>query len=385
MDKKDLNKDSSIYLFDLFGFKVKLDWTWFFLAILVAWTLAASYFPAHFPGLSINTYWLMGVFGALGLFLSIILHELSHSLVGRQYGVSISGITLFIFGGVAEMQEDSPSPKAEFLMAIAGPLMSIGLGILFYFLYKVSTYAKWPIPLNGVISYLSLINFVVGIFNLLPGFPLDGGRVLRSILWWWKGDLMWASQVAYRGGIGLAYALILLGILQFIQGAFIAGLWMFLIGFFLQAITKMSYNQLIIKELFQGQTIRKYVKTKPICVESNITLQEVVDNYFYKYYHKLYPVVEKEKLVGGVSFNEIKQVEKEKWPRIPVNQIMFPCSPENTLDVKTEVSKALQIMSTQKLGRMIVTEHNQLYGILTLKDLTDVIFIKLTFQEKDLT
>lgn len=382
MDQKILKKDS-FYLFKLFGFEVRLDWTWFFLAILITWTLAAGYFPLRSPGLSKNVYWVMGIIGAAGLFISIILHELSHSLVGRYYGVPISGITLFIFGGIAEMRDEPPSPKAEFLMSIAGPLLSITLGIGFYLLLQLGYFAKWPTPFNAVIGYLSMINFIVGIFNLFPGFPLDGGRVLRSILWWWKNDLVWATKISYRGGIGLAYGLIFLGILQFIYGALIAGLWMFLLGFFLQYLSRMSYNQLIIKQFFQGKTLKKYAKMNPISVESNITIQDLVNNFFYKYYHRLYPVTENGKLVGCVSFNEIRQIDQDKWPEFQVSQIMLKCSPDNTMDVHTDVSKALQIMSVQKLGRMVVTDHGKLYGMITLKDLMDVISIKLTLEERE--
>lgn len=371
-------KKAGIYLFKLFGFSVRLDWTWFFLAILITWTLAIGYFPLHFPGLTEETYWLMGISGAVGLFLSIILHELSHSLVGRLYNIPISGITLFIFGGVAEMHDEPPSPKAEFFMAIVGPVLSIALGILFKLLFHYGVYAQWPMPLNGIFGYLGMINLLLGIFNLLPGFPLDGGRVLRSILWWWKGDLKWATNVAAQGGTWLGFILIFFGIFQFIQGAMIAGLWTFLIGFFLQSISKASYQQLLIKEIFQKESIKKYAKTDPICVESNITLQDVVDHFFYQHYYKFYPVVENKKLVGCISFNEIKEVEKEKWPLMQVKQIMQTCSPENTIDAETDVSKALEIMNTQGSGRMLVMDHGKFYGIITLKDLMDVIFIKLT-------
>lgn len=374
-------KKSGIHLFNLFGFEIRLDWTWLFLAILITWTLAAGYFPLHIPGLSIGTYWIMGIIGTLGLFLSIILHELCHSLVGRLYGVPISGITLFIFGGVAEMRDEPPSPKAEFLMAIAGPMLSLALGVIFYFLYQAGSYTKWSAPLNEIFGYLSMINFVVGIFNLLPGFPLDGGRVLRSILWWWKGDIKWATKIASQGGTWLGFSIILLGILQILQGALIAGIWMLLIGFFLQSISKMSYQQLFVKEIFQGETIRKYVKTNPIYVEPTITIQNLVDNFFYKHYHKLYPVVDHGKLVGCISFNEIREIGQEKWPNLQVKQVMNSCSAENSIDVETDVVKVLEMMSSQRLGRLIVTEHGKLYGIITLKDLMDITFIKLTLSK----
>lgn len=378
----DMHK-SGLRIFSLFGFEVKLDWSWLFLAILVVWTLAAGYFPMHFPNLDKNTYWIMGIIGAIGLFLSIILHELSHSLVGRHYGVRIVGITLFIFGGISEMRDDPSSPKVELLMSIAGPLLSIVLGIVFYIFAGIGIYAKWPISMIGVVSYLSMINFVIGIFNLLPGFPLDGGRIFRSILWWWKRDLKWATQIACRAGAGLGFAMILFAIFLFIQGAFISGIWMFLLGFFLQHISRMSYQDLLIKNIFRGEHIKKYTKTNPITVDQDITLQNLADNYFYKYYHKLYPVVENGKLVGCISSNELKQIEKEKWPTLRVAQVMRKCSPDIAIDAETDVLKTLQIMTTERISRIIVTDHGELYGIITLKDLIDILTMRLSFEEKN--
>lgn len=373
----DLNKkDEGLYLFKLFGFEIRLDWTWFFLAILITWTLADGYFPIKYPGYSVGYYWIMGFIGSIGLFLSIILHELCHSLVGRLYGIPFTGIKLFIFGGVAKMGAEPPSPKAEFLMAGAGPLLSIGLGVVFYALSRIGIAMNWPILLTGVLHYLGIINFVVAVFNLLPGFPLDGGRILRSILWWWSNNLKWATRIASQGGTWLGFSMIFLGIIQLIQGGLIGGLWMILIGFFLQSISKMSYQELFIKEIFRGDSIKKYVKKDPIYVESDLTLQELVEDYFYRYYHKLYPVMQNGELVGSISFDTVSETEREKWPEIRVMQVMSECSEKNMVDVETDVAKVLEIMRSHMTKRLIVTQEGKLYGIITLKDLMDVIFIK---------
>lgn len=369
-------KKDGLYLFKLFGFEIRLDWTWIFLAILITWTLADGYFPIKFPGYSQGYYWIMGVTGSLGLFLSIVLHELCHSLVGRLYGIPIAGIKLFIFGGIAKMETEPPSPKAEFLMAGAGPLLSLSLGVAFYTLYRIGIHMNWPILISGVMHYLSIINFIVAVFNLLPGFPLDGGRIFRSILWWWSNNLKWATRVASQGGTWLGFSMIFLGIIQLIQGALIGGLWMILIGFFLQSISKMSYQELFIKEIFRGDSIKKYVKKDPISVEAELTLQQLVENYFYRYYHKLYPVVQNGKLVGSISFDIVSEIEKEKWPQTQIIQVMSECSEENVVDVETDVAKVLEIMRNHTIRRLIVTQKGKLYGIITLKDLMDVIFIK---------
>jgi Zn-dependent protease len=174
-------------LFTLFGFRVRIDMSWIIIAILVAWSLSSGYFPVRFENLSTRTYWIMGIIGAAGLFLSIIFHEMAHSLVARRFGMPMKGITLFIFGGIAEMSREPPSPKAEFFMAVVGPLSSFAMAFLLYGVYAAGLRQGWPVGVTGVTMYLSAINGLLGLFNLVPAFPLDGGRVLRSILWKGQG------------------------------------------------------------------------------------------------------------------------------------------------------------------------------------------------------
>lgn len=368
---------SGVHLFKLAGFDVRLDWTWIFLAVLIVWTLANGYFPSSFPGLSDQMYWIMGVLGAMGLFVSIILHELCHSLVGRHYGIPIKGITLFIFGGVAEMSDTPPDPKSELVMAAAGPLFSLIAGTFLYYLSQFGALNHWPVMLHGVLRYLSLINIAVGIFNLLPGFPLDGGRILRAILWWWKNDLKWATGIACQSGAALGFGMIFLGILFLIQANFISGLWMFLLGFFLQHISKMSFQDLLVREIFSGETIRKYARVNPVTVPPDITIQQLVNDYFHRYYHKLYPVVEEGELKGHISFYEIKQTDKNDWQRITVREIMRECPSENVIDADTTVTDVLNIMAANRNGRLIVTDHGKLTGMITLKDLIDIMTVKM--------
>jgi len=185
-----------IKLFKLLGFEVRVDWSWIIIAILIAWSLSKGLFPSYYKNLSTQTYWWMGIIGAAGLFLSIIVHELSHSLVARKYGLPMKGITLFIFGGVAEMEEEPPSARAEFMMAIAGPLSSILIALVFYGIQAAGKQAGLAAPVTGVVGYLAMINGILAGFNLLPAFPLDGGRVLRSILWGVKKNLRWATYIS---------------------------------------------------------------------------------------------------------------------------------------------------------------------------------------------
>ena len=201
--------ERKIELFSLSGFKVSLDPSWFILAVLITWSLATSYFPFSYENLSKQTYWLMGVAGALGLFVSIVLHEFAHSWVARRNGLPMKGITLFIFGGVAEMTEEPPSPEVEFRVAVAGPIASIVISVACFAMTLAGRQVPLPVPVTGVLAYLALINLVLVAFNAVPAFPLDGGRVLRSVLWRWKEDLRWATRITSR--IGGGFGLLLIG------------------------------------------------------------------------------------------------------------------------------------------------------------------------------
>jgi len=240
-----------ITVFKLLGFKVGVDISWLILAVLVTWSLATGLFPHYFEGFSNATYWWMGIGGASGLFASIVFHELCHSIIARRYGLPIKGITLFIFGGVAEMHHEPTSPKAEFMMAIAGPVSSALLGTALYTLHRLGTYADFPQPLNGVLLYLGWLNFILAGFNLIPAFPLDGGRILRSLLWAVKKDFRFATRVAATLGAGFGLFMMIMGILVFVGGNFVAGLWWFLIGMFIRNASKISYLSTTSSDYYQ--------------------------------------------------------------------------------------------------------------------------------------
>ena len=201
---------NQVTLFEIAGFAVKVDWSWAILAMLIAWSLAEGFFPSLYEGLPVAAYWWMGVAGVLGLFLSILLHELSHSVVARYYGLPIRGITLFIFGGVAELEEEPLSPRVEFRMAIAGPILSVVLGVTFYLLGLLGEALGWSAPVVGVPRYLASLNLILAVFNLIPAFPLDGGRVLRAWLWHRWRDMRRATRAAANAGI--AFSVVLMGI-----------------------------------------------------------------------------------------------------------------------------------------------------------------------------
>jgi Zn-dependent protease/predicted transcriptional regulator len=366
---KALMNGKRITLFKLFGFSVHLDPSWIFIALLVTWTLAAGFFPQQHEGLWPPAYWIMGLAGALGLFASIIFHEFWHSLVARYYGLQMKGITLFIFGGMAEMGEEPENPKTEFLMAVAGPISSVVLGFGFYLIYRGGSLFGWPDPVTGVIGYLAFINWLLAVFNLIPAFPLDGGRMLRSTLWGWKKDLRWATRTASRFGEAFGFFLMALGILSFFAGNLIAGVWYFIIGLFLRNAAQMSYQQLISRNVLGHEKVRSIMRVNPVAVPPDISLEQLVEDYFYKYHYKMFPVVDEDKLVGCISTRHLKDVPRNEWSYRPVLDVARSCSVDNTIQSDMEASKALQLMSRTGVSRLLVVEGDRLVGIIALKDI----------------
>ncbi len=366
-----------ISLFKLFGFHVKMDFSWFILAILIVWSLARGLFPHFYEGLSASTYWIMGVAGAIGLLFSIVFHELWHSLIARRFGLPMKGITLFIFGGVAEMSEQPPSPKAEFFMAISGPLASIFLGLGLLVLSFLGSGIGLSKALMGVIEYLAWINLILAGFNLIPAFPLDGGRVLRSVLWGWKDNINWATNISSKIGSAFGFGLIMFGVFQVIMGNFIGGAWMFLIGLFIRSSSQMSYKQMILRNSLSGEKVSKYMITDPAVVSPDINIEELVEDYIYRYHYKMYPVVKEGKLLGCVELKNVKDIPKEKRPSKKVRDIMEKCSESNTISQDEDAVKALSLMQQNKRSRLIVVNGDKLAGIISIKDLMDFLSIKI--------
>jgi Zn-dependent protease/predicted transcriptional regulator len=372
--------ERKIPLFNLFGFKVGIDATWFILAVLITWSLAEGVFPHYFPGFSSATYWWMGVAGALGLFVSIVFHEFCHSIIARQFALPMKGITLFIFGGVAEMNKEPENAKSEFFMAIIGPLSSVFLAGIFFLIYTAGKTVNWPGPVNNVLVYLSWLNIILAGFNMVPAFPLDGGRVLRSILWYAKGNLRWATRIASGLGSGFGLLLMILGIINFIGGNFIGGLWYFLIGMFIRGASQMSYRQMLIKNTLMGEPISRFMVDEVVTAPSSITVFDLIENYFYKYHYKMFPVSENGLLKGCVTTKQIKEIPKEQWATRKVSDIIQPCSGENTISPKADAMKALSLMNNTGNSRLMVVEGNKLLGVISLKDMLKFMALKLDLE-----
>jgi CBS domain-containing protein len=291
------------------------------------------------------------------------------------------GITLFLFGGVAEMSGESPHPKAEFWVAIAGPAMSVAVALAGLGLSAAGQGAGWPVSLIGVLAYLGAINTMLVLFNLIPAFPLDGGRVLRSILWRWKGSLRWATRISSQIGSGFGLLLLGLGVLLVIQGNW-GGLWFFLLGLFLRNAAQMSYQQLLLRRAFEGEPVARFMQTNPVTVPRHISISELVHDYIYRHHFKLYPVLDGSgRLLGCVTTRQVKELPREEWDRTTVGALASQCRPENTVRPDTDAMEALSAMSRTGASRLMVAEGDQLLGILTLKDLLRFFSLKMELEQ----
>lgn len=287
------------------------------------------------------------------------------------------GITLFLFGGVAEMESEPPSAKSEFFMSIAGPITSVVLGLIFFGIYLVGSAGGWPKPAIGIVFYVGAINIILAGFNLVPAFPLDGGRVLRSALWYWKGNLRWATRIASQIGSAFGIILIVLGVIYFIRGAFLGGIWWAIIGLFIRKASQMSYQRVLIRHALEGETVGRFMKREPVTVPPDISIKDLVEEYVYKHHFKMYPVTKDGGLVGCITTKEIKAVPRDKWAERKVADVAQPCSPENSIGPDTDATVALSLMGKTGQSRLMVTEGGRLVGLIALKDLLRFLTVKM--------
>jgi Zn-dependent protease/CBS domain-containing protein len=365
-------------LFSLLGFDVHVDASWTILALLVTWSLAEGYFPTQITSQPRLAYWLMGAAGALGLFLSIVLHELSHSLVARHYGLPMKGITLFIFGGVAEMSDEPDSPRTEFRMAIVGPLASFAIALVCAGLAVVTAEA-WEVA-GAVLWYLAFINLALGVFNLVPAFPLDGGRVLRALLWSWRGSLAQATRMSSQVGTVFGLALIFFGAMRLITGNLIGGLWLMMIGLFIRNAANMSYEQLLMRRLLAHEPVHRLMHRDVVSVHPSTTLHDFVEDYVYAYHHRMFPVVEEGSLRGYVTLEEVRHLPRPEWDTRTVADVLQTCEPGDTIGPEDNAAEALAAMRRTRLQRLLVIDDGQLVGVLSARDILNHLTIRLEFE-----
>ena len=268
-------------------------------------------------------------------------------------------------------------------MAIVGPASSVVLGGIFFLLWRAGKSAGWPGPVNAVFVYLGWLNVILAGFNMIPAFPLDGGRVLRSILWAIKKNLKWATRIASAFGSGFGILLIILGVITFIGGSFIGGVWYFLIGMFIRNASQMSYQQMLMRQALSGEHVRRFMKTDPVTVPDSISVRELVEDYFYRYHFKMFPVAEDGRLEGCISTKEIKEMPREEWDQHTVKEIMTTCSSTNAISPDTDAMKAISMMRSTNNSRLLVVEGDKLEGIITLKDMLKFLAMKVDLENEE--
>ncbi len=342
----------------------------------MVWSLSALYFPHQYPGLGFGSYLLVATLSALLLFGSVLAHELSHSVVAKRAGIDVPQITLFIFGGVAQIAQEPESARIEFRVAVAGLLMSLFLAALFWIIARVGLAADWAAIVNGMFYYLALINVLLAIFNSVPGFPLDGGRILRAYLWQrWK-NLLRATRAAARVGSGFGIFLILIGFLEFFRGNLIGGIWLVLIGMFLQQSARAGYEMTALRDALAGVKVRELMSSNVVTVDESLTLNQLVQDFVYRYRYISFPVLRGDRLVGMVSINHVKEVPREQWDTTTVGQIMVPVEQLDLIDPEADSVEALGLMVRKDVGRLPVARDGRLVGILSRRDIMNLFRIR---------
>lgn len=278
------------------------------------------------------------------------------------------------------MGDEPPSAKAEFFMAIAGPLSSVAIGAVIYGFFQLDALNSLSLPVRGVFLYLAGINIILAVFNLFPAFPLDGGRVLRSILWRWKNDLKWATRVSAAMGSFFGLLLIFLGILSVINGDFIGGMWWFLIGMFLRGAAQASYRQVLTRKALEGEKVRRFMVKDPVSVTPSLSVGQLVNDYVFKYHYKMFPVTEQDNPVGCITIKQLESVPKDEWGRHTVSELASRATSENTISPDADAVDALAIMNRTGNTRLMVVDDKKLVGIISLKDMLKFLSLKMELE-----
>jgi Zn-dependent protease/CBS domain-containing protein len=358
------------------GIPIRVHPSWFLVFFFVTWSLATGYLPEALPGLSDSRYWGMGAVAAVLLFVSVLLHELGHSYVALRYRIPIGQITLFLFGGVAQMRAEPPSPKAEFLIAIAGPLVSFALGAMSLGLAAASEW--WPLTSGGqgfavLGGLLGLVNVQLGLFNLIPGFPLDGGRALRAGLWAWGQDFHRATSRAAL--LGLAFGLLLAGFGAVLMGGAIAGFfdpstatnggWLMFIGAFLFGAAWSTRKQVSLREALAGTSVRDVMVRAVVTVPPQLSLQTAVDEFFVAYGYGGFPVMEDGQVVGLIAVEDVQAIAQGLWSWRTVGDVMRPASPDLFVPPDASMMQAMERMVHTGYDRLVVLETGRPVGLVT--------------------
>ena len=364
----------SIPIGRLFGISLRLHYTWLVIFGLVTWTLTSQYFPEEFPDWPWSTSLLAGIATSLLFFASLLAHELMHSIVATALGIPVRGITLFIFGGVSQMSEEPRRPKDELRIALAGPLTSVALGVIFWAVFfLIGDHSQF---LRAVSYWLGLINFFLAAFNLIPGFPLDGGRVLRSILWWRSQDLRRATRTASNIGRGVGYLFIFGGVFFIFQGLWLNGLWLALIGWFLEHAAVGSYRQVSLQDTLQGHTVAEVMTRDCPSVDPDLTIDKLVNEQVLVSGRRCFPVAIDGHVLGLVTLHNIRSVPRSLWPTRTLRQTMTPLDKLKSVGPNEDLSTVMTVLTEADINQVLVVENGRILGVIGRDNLLAFINIR---------
>ncbi|HKE05248.1 MAG TPA: site-2 protease family protein [Blastocatellia bacterium] len=376
------------YLGRIFGINIHIDASWILIFLLVTWSLASGLLPAWHPGWSAGMRWVLALVAATLFFASILLHELSHSIVAKAYGLPVRRITLFLFGGVSNIEREPPTPKIEFLMAVVGPITSILLGLIFLamatFLIARSgaplsdasaTVSRFG-PVTTLLAWLGPINILLGLFNLIPGFPLDGGRILRSILWSATKDLRKATAWATGAGRAVGWLFIISGVamafgaqLPLFGTGLVGGIWLIFIGWFLNSAAVNSYQQAIVRDLLEDVPVFRLMRLNVPTVTPTLPVSRLVYDYVMGTDERAFPVMDGERLVGLVTLDDIRKVPREAWEHTTVGEIMTDADHLDVVTASEYAGDALEKLTRRDVRQAPVVENGRLVGLLRRRDI----------------
>ena len=376
-----MTPNRGINLFRIAGIQIAIDYSWLIIFSLVLWSLAAGYFPLEYPGYSWGRYWTVGIVATVFFFASVLIHELSHSLVANRLGQNVRRITLFIFGGMAHLSREPTSAGVEIAIAAAGPLMSLVLAGVFW-LIKLAVESLTAPLWTAMFSYLAYINAALAVFNLLPGFPLDGGRLLRGILWRRSGDLRAATARAADWGSGIAFGLMGVGVLEIFGGALIGGLWLIFIGMFLRGAARASYHGVVVEHALSGARVRDLMIQDPLVVPGDMTVEQAIEEQFLRHGYGGFPVGHDGQIEGIVSLGQLKHCPPAERSHRTVREIMRRAGDMVAIPAEASVAEALRRMINSDSGRLLVTDGNRVVGLITRSTITRFVHLKTELEDE---
>ena len=362
---------------------IRLHFTLIIVFFLISWTLATGFMPRYYPTLNESQYWMMGSIGAVILFISILLHELSHSLLSIRYGIGVHQIILFIFGGISDIKDETKDFKKEFKIAVVGPLTSYALSGLFWILFITISYindnnfqniGEYLTLIEGILLYGSIVNLIIGSFNLIPAFPLDGGRMLRAGLTKWKKDFDQATSIASKIGIAISFGIMGLGFVAILRGSFLGGFWLIIIGWFLNSGAQAYLEQNELSSRLKGIKLKAIMNQNFIAVKPDLKLADLIANYFNVYWKSAFPVINDDnQLVGMITTDAVFKKEKMEIENKKVEDLMIPVSEIIVMGAEREVNDALKQLFRKNMSRIfIVNDQTRLLGLVSKTDVLNL-------------